>query len=268
MSPRRRLFAIVLLAGALAATVALVVAGVLGGRASRPVRAVPQERPGPVLLVPGYGGSAGAFGVLAARLRAEGRDVTLVALPDRATGDLERQARVLRSAATGVLRRTGAPSVDVVGYSAGGVVARLWISVYGGRDVVRRVVTLGSPQHGTDVAALAGSLAPQLCPVACQQLTTGSALLRRLNAGDETPGGPRWLSLWTTRDSVVVPPSSARLAGAVDVPLQSICPDDRTEHGALPTDPLVVGLVLRALSAAPLPAPSAADCAALRRAGS
>ncbi len=39
------------------------------------------------------------------------------------------------------------------------------------------------------------------------------------------------------------------------------------QHGALPTDPLVTGIVLRALAAAPLVAPTAADCAALRREG-
>ena len=51
--------------------------------------------------------------------------------------------------------RTGTDSVDVVGYSAGGVIARLFVRDDGGDSVVRRVLTLGSPHHGTDVAALA-----------------------------------------------------------------------------------------------------------------
>jgi triacylglycerol lipase len=269
VSARRRLFAIVLLVAALAATVALVAAGFLGGRnsAARATRTIAPQVPGAVLLVPGYGGSVASLGPLADRLRAAGRDVTAVSLPGDATGDLAGQARAIRDEAQAVLRRTGAPSLDVVGYSAGGVVVRLWIASYGGRDLVRRVVTLASPHHGTQLAELAGSLAPGLCPLACQQLNPTSDLLARLNRGDETPDGPAWLSVWSTTDSVVTPPSSARLAGAIDVTLQSICQGTVVEHGELPTDPLVIGLVRRALGAAPIRAPTARDCGPLRRLG-
>ena len=84
--------------------------------------------------------------------------------------------------------KADADSVDIIGYSAGGVVARLYVRDEGGASVVRRVLTLGSPHHGTDVAALAEEAAGG-CPKACEQLATGSDLLRRLNAGDETPEG-------------------------------------------------------------------------------
>ena len=58
---------------------------------------------------------------------------------------------------------------------------------------------------------------------------------------------------WTTDDQVVQPPDSARLAGAVNVPLQSVCPGVSIQHGQLPTDPLVVGIVLRSLSSDTFP---------------
>ncbi len=266
MSPRRRLFTIVLLIGALAATVAVVLAGALGGR-NPPARAVPPDVPGAVLLVPGYGGSLASVAPLAAPLRAAGRDVTVVRLPDGAMGDLAAQARAVRQAAEAVLRRTSAPSLDVVGYSAGGVVVRLWIASYGGRDLVRRVVTIAAPHHGTALGELAGSLAPELCPLACRQLTTGSELLDTLNRGDETPDGPAWLSIWSTADTVVTPPSSSRLSGALNVPLQSVCTGAVAEHGRLPADPLVIGLVKQELGAAPIVAPTSGECGALRRLG-
>lgn len=218
---------------------------------------VEQSAPGPVLLVPGYGGSTGSLEVLATALRAAGRAATVVALPGNGTGDLQQSAAVLDAA----VRATGAASVDLVGYSAGGVSVRLWVADNPGR--VRRVVTLGSPHHGTKVAAVAAVLAPGACPPACRQLVPGSRLLERLNDGDETPDGPQWLALWTSQDETVTPPDSARLDGAVNVELQDICAGVSVAHSALPTSPLVRGLVLQALSARDIAEPSPADCAPL-----
>ena len=46
-----------------------------------------------------------------------------------------------------------------------------------------------------------------------------------------------------------VPPADAGRPG--DVPLQSVCPGVSIGHGQLPTDPLVVGIVLRTCAAPP-----------------
>ncbi len=250
MSPRRRLFVagLVLLLGLSFAVVAVALV-----RSSDRPDLVGQDRPGPVLLVPGYGGSVVALDRLAAALRAAGRDATVVGLPGDGAGPLEDQATALGTAAQAALD-AGAPSVDVVGYSAGGVVARLWVAEHGGTDQARRVVTLGSPQHGTDVAGLAAVLAPDSCPAACQELAPDSPLLGRLNRGDETPAGPLWVSIWTTDDQVVTPPASASLDGALDLAVQDVCPGRPVAHGELPTDPAVQALVLDALGVA---APSA-----------
>ena len=249
MSSRRRLF----VAGVVLLLVLAVAVGVALARSPGSADPVAQERPGPVLLVPGYGGSVVALDKLASALRAAGRDATVVRLPGDGTGPLEAQATALGAAAKDAVDR-GAPSVDVVGYSAGGVVARLWVADGDGAGTARRVVTLGSPQHGTDVAGLAAVLAPGSCPAACQELTPDSPLLARLNRGDETPAGPLWVSIWTTDDQVVTPATSASLDGALDLAVQDVCPGRRVAHGELPTDPAVQALVLDALTTA---APSA-----------
>ena len=120
---------------------------------------------------------------------------------------------------------TGAPSVDLVGYSAGGVVVRLYVADLGGGSHVRRAVTLASPHHGTDLAALAGSLGSEACPEACQQLDPDSDLLRRLNAGDETPGRPGLGgALDRGRRDRRAAGLRRRSTGALDFSVQSVCP--------------------------------------------
>jgi triacylglycerol lipase len=50
----------------------------------------------------------------------------------------------------------------------------------------------------------------------------------------------------------------------VNVSLQEVCVGVRVQHSQLPTDPLVVGLVLRALGTDALSQPRPGDCAVLR----
>ena len=57
------------------------------------------------------------------------------------------------------------------------------------------------------------------------------------------------------------------LAGAVNVPLQAVCPGVTVQHGQLPVSALVTGLVLRALGAPSLADPGASQCQALQRLG-
>jgi len=221
-------------------------------------------RPGAVLLIPGYGGSATSLDELAVRIRRTGRTATVVQLAGNGTGDLTVQARVLDGY---VNRAIGAGSgpVTMIGYSAGGVVAWLWDVDYGGGSRVGKVITMGSPLHGARIAAVGAAFDPGQCPVACQQLVPGSALLTQLQQSAQAR--PPWLSLWSTADQTVRPPDSARLPGAVNVPLQSVCPGVDIHHGQLPTAPLVVGLILRTLASARITAPASTDCAHLESLG-
>jgi triacylglycerol lipase len=269
LAPRRKILvagvALLVFAGAAAAAIAAVSTGHSRGVAAGPgpggrntaLRDPPQDRPGPVLLVPGYGGGTRALSVLASRIRAAGRQATVVPLPGNGTGSLVQDASVLNTAVARALRG-GAPSVDVVGYSAGGVTTLIWARTDGGNRKARRVITLGSPFHGASLAAAAEGFVPGACPAACQQLIPGSRLLAGLTAGP--PAGLRWLSLWTTDDQTVTPPDSARLAGAINVPIQSVCPGQQISHSDLPTNPVVTRIVLQAIGAGPIKRPASGDC--------
>jgi hypothetical protein len=248
----------------------VVVAGAVAGtvRALAGQPAVPPAdagRPGDVLLVPGYGGSTNALDALAGRIAAAGGHATVIRLAGDGTGDLQVQAAVLNGYVNQALARGSGP-VTVIGYSAGGVVAWLWDVQYDGVAKARRIITLGSPLHGAELAAVGAADAPGACPAACEELVPGSSVLHRLQ-GTGSSTRPPWLSLWTTDDQVVQPPDSARLPGAVNVPLQSVCPGVSIGHGQLPTDPLVVGIVLRTLRSAALSPPRPADCRSLQALG-
>jgi triacylglycerol lipase len=258
LSPARRRLVLLLVLGAV--LLAVVVAAVAVVRLSTDgVHPASQDRPGPVLLVSGYGGSTASLSPLRDRLRAAGRDVVVVPAVGGGTGDLDAQAVALGRAAGAAIERYDARSVDVVGYSAGGVVARLWVRSHGGASQARRVVSIGSPHHGTSVAELALAAAGS-CPTACRQLAPDSDLLRSLNARDETPSGPVFVSVWSSTDRTVVPPDSARLEGALDLTVQSVCPGSRTTHGGLTGDPAVLATLGTTLGTAAPRAPTGVDC--------
>lgn len=263
LSPRRRL-----LVGGLALLVAVATAlSLLLSFALRPGPSrTPRSRIVPVLLVPGYGGTPSSMSTLAAQLRSAGRQVTVVGLPDDGTGELGASAAVLGAAVARTMRAAGADHVDLVGYSAGGLVVRAFLALPGEASHTRHVVLLGSPNHGALLASLATLLGNQACSGACPELAPDSAFLQRLNGAREVPAGPDFTSIWTADDRIVTPPSSAILNGARNIRLQDICANASIDHGGLVRDPLPLALVSRALAGS-LPArfgPS--DCATLRTA--
>jgi triacylglycerol esterase/lipase EstA (alpha/beta hydrolase family) len=261
LSPRRKIF---VAAMTIVTTVVVCLFGLAAGGVFASPRHLSASRPGVVLLVPGYGDGTSALRVLAAKIRRTGRRAELVSLPGNATGDLGTQAAVLNTQVNAAL--AGGAEVDVIGYSAGGVVTRLWDATYNGAAKARFIITLGSPLNGTQIAAAGNAADPGACPVACQELVPGSTLLSQLR---KTPykGKPAWLSLWTNDDQVVRPPTSARLAGAINLPLQSVCPDAIIAHGQLPSAPLVMGIVLSVLRSERVSSFTSSQCASLQKLG-
>jgi triacylglycerol lipase len=262
LAPRRRLFVLVVtvVVLALAASVAVSVSR----EYAVPPAADPQQM-GPVVLVPGFGGNTASLQALALRLRVVGRPAVVVTLPEGGTGDFSGQAAAIDDAVRDLIRHDGARSVDLVGYSAGGVASWLYLQTGTTAPAIRRLVTLGSPLQGADIAAAGGALVPGACPRACQELAPGSSLLARLD-GAPRPDVP-WLSLWTDQDETVTPPQSAALPGVRSIRLQSVCDGILINHGQIPTAGLAIGLVLRALGTRPLPVPVPGDCSRLQSEG-
>src|SRR5262245_1360845 len=101
--------------------------------------------PTPVVLVHGLGGSWTNFLVLRSFLARRGvRNFASFSYPPRI--DYQRLVPRLARRLEEVCRDTGAPRVDVVGHTLGGLVARHLVEL-GDGSRVRRLVTLGSPYY-------------------------------------------------------------------------------------------------------------------------
>ena len=133
------------------------------------------------------------------------------------------------------LAATAARQVIVIAHSMGGLVARAYLRRYGAAKVAR-VLTIGSPHHGSVFA----SCFPGVC---LAQMRLGNPWLARLNAAPRDPA-LRFVSLWSWHDSMVAPQTSSELPGAIDVPLIGI------GHNALLGDAQVFAYALAEIVAA------------------
>jgi triacylglycerol lipase len=104
---------------------------------------------------------------------------------------------------------TGAAEVDVIGHSMGGLVARYYVTLAGGDGIVRSLITIGSPHHGTEISAL-GLGHPM------RELVFGSPLLTRLAAAPP-PARTRVTAVWSRGDALVPGARQRALPGAETV---------------------------------------------------
>lgn len=99
-----------------------------------------------VVLVPGLWMPKWGLGYLARGLRRCGFEVYRFAYPSVRSGLGENAARLKR-----FIEHLDRPAVHLVGHSLGGVVIRALLAAYPALPV-RRVVTLATPHHGSEVA--------------------------------------------------------------------------------------------------------------------
>lgn len=198
----------------LLAAFAFLVTSVVFATGSSPAHAASKD---PVIVVPGFTtGPIVSVGYypLVERLRSQGYDVTLLVYPDYGLGDINANAQRLANTVNSVRSRTGAAKVDLVAHSMGGLVSRSYIKNLGGSGRVDSLVMMGTPNYGTNLAAVARFFFGGSCIgiTACQQMSPGSSFLNSLNAGDDTIGSVRYTSIATKVDEIVFPYRTSFLA--------------------------------------------------------
>jgi len=193
---------------------------------TRQASSVPLQH-NPVLFVHGYGENPDFFCTMIDRFRADGwSERELYAYSYSFVLSHATDADEIRRQVEMILSETHATKVDIIAHSAGSVSSRYYLKNLGGSSKVDAWISLAGPNHGTDTA-LNCSFTP------CLEIRIGSQFLADLNAGDETPGFPRYATWWSPCDETINPDESVLLAGATNH--QSAC----IAHGQFLTDPVI-----------------------------
>lgn len=204
----------------------------------------------PVVVVAGLMQDEATVAPLAQVLREAELDVSVFVPSDYGLGDINTYAEGLADTVSAVLARTGASEVDLVGHSEGGLTSRLYVKSRGDEAHVHTLISLGSPQQGTEGGLLSQVLRLAGCELwapACRQMVAGSAFLRELNSGDPTPGSVRYVTVATLDDGVVQPVTRAAIPGAENLIMQTDCPERAVGHFGLLSDAWTHQVVLAVL---------------------
>lgn len=194
------------------------------GNLAKPAAAAP-----PVLLLHGYGCNQGYWAQLAALLR--GRGVSHLALDlEPIAGSIDDYAPAIEAALARLCEATGQARAVIVAHSMGGLAARAYLRRYGAARVAR-VITLGTPHHGTALAGMGPGLN-------ARQMRRGSPWLAALAASETAVIRALFVSFWSHHDNIVAPQDSSFLPGARNVEFGGI------GHVALGRHPLILQAVL------------------------
>lgn len=181
---------------------------------SRPDSRLPANpAPLPVLLVHGYVCNGGIWASMRGFLEAKGVPTYTHDLEPVYAG-IDEYAAGLASRIEEICSRWGTNRVIIVGHSMGGLAARAYLRAQGPARVAK-LITLGTPHHGTRTAPLGLGMN-------ARQMEPGSAWLESLARGESRAAPVTVTSIYSSDDNVVVPPESSVLDRAHNIRLSGI----------------------------------------------
>jgi len=167
---------------------------------------VPAFRRRPLVFVHGLWDSPRLFDRLVRRLDVDQRSLLIPHLPHRlGVVPLVTLAEQLDDH---IRQRWGDHCViDLLGFSMGGIISRVWLQHMGGARRTNRFISVGSPQQGT----LTAQWIPHWLLAGLADMKRGSALLRSLNADLSPLHDVDCVSYYCPWDLMVVPGWQAHL---------------------------------------------------------
>jgi triacylglycerol esterase/lipase EstA (alpha/beta hydrolase family) len=149
------------------------------------------QNPLPVILLPGWGGSEAELTQWTNSLKGDGfSSVYFFHDPQFALGDIPTAAHLLAQQIEAVKKETGAPQVELVGFSTGGLVARAYLQLLHGSKNVSAAVLLSVANQGSLDSSVLNAISqiPLIgksfpIPVSELQEQSGSAFMKELAKG-------------------------------------------------------------------------------------
>jgi triacylglycerol lipase len=175
----------------------------------------------PVLLIHGYGCNSGYWHSFSKRLTRENMTHHAVDL-EPVLGSIDGYVPALHLAIEALCKTTGQDKIIIVAHSMGGLAARAYLRAHGTTRIAR-VVTIGTPHHGTGLANTGVGLnSRQMEWTGNAETGTCSEWLRQLEQDELPATRTLFVSIYSHHDNIVSPQTSSHLAGAVNVELHGI----------------------------------------------
>ena len=208
--------------------------------ASLALRINSQHQGLPVLLIHGYGCNSGYWSKLSRLLQKH--NITHSAINcEPVLAGIDDYAVLIENAITTLCQHTGQSQVIILGHSMGGLSARAYMRRYG-EEKIARVITLGTPHHGSKLASGAWGLNAQ--QMRWTEHEQASNWLKTLSAAESPSTRARIVSIYSRHDNIVFPQQSSHLPHARNIEIELV------GHVALAFAKQSVRIVMQEITAA------------------
>jgi triacylglycerol esterase/lipase EstA (alpha/beta hydrolase family) len=154
------------------------------------------------------------------------------------TGSIDDYVPTVQRSVLSLCKETGSEKIIIIAHSMGGLVARAYLREHGlGR--IAKVITLGTPHHGTGVARYGVGLnCRQMHWNAEEKKGASSEWIRQLQESEDIETYRHVVSIYSHHDNIVSPQISSHLSGATNIEFYGI------GHVALALHPKVQARVI------------------------
>ncbi len=194
----------------------------------------------PVLLIHGYGCNSGYWSNVSRVLQKQ--KITHSAIDcEPVLAGIDDYAVLIHNAITTLCQHTGQSQVVIVGHSMGGLSARAYMRRYG-EEKIARLITLGTPHHGSKLAAAAWGM--NAYQMRWNDNQEASSWINTLNVSSAPATCSKIVSIYSRHDNIVSPQHSSYLPHARNIEI------DLVGHIALAFTKQSVNIVMQEITAA------------------